>query len=312
MTLEMVMNELSLQTPAADKREAQQWMTSFIATLREARKHRISVLRTHEDFQQALLAPGYLLAQWRNDPSVDRDTRTFFRTIASKSPFLVDLPDVKDAMQAYECMHEGKTAQGLGIAAQLNAIALSLLSQDCWNCSRLTLHASQLDDNGDIVTNDVDVIHAGHAAHIQEHATWIEQHRRVDVRDGADLWNRREDLFPNLSFCESVHTQLSELRTGSPMLSLVLEQLAVLQEFAQTWQAGPFDYTKIPARVSPESESTLNQYSKERTFRCPDGQERLFDWHLKINWQAWRIHFIPQPGMVTIGYIGRHLPYSGG
>ncbi|MBA3945172.1 MAG: hypothetical protein H0X37_11490 [Herpetosiphonaceae bacterium] len=308
MTLEMVMNELSLRTPAADVRTAQQRMMDLVATLREARKQRITVLRTHEAFQQTLLAPNYLLVQWRNDPSVDRDTRTFFRTISSKSPYLADLPDVEEAMRAYECIYDGELAQGLSIASQLSAIALSVLSNQCWDCSRINLEASQLDDSGEIVTSQIEVIHAARAPHILEHLPWIEQHRQVDVRDGMDLWGQREELFPNLAFCEDVRRQLQQLRMGNPMLELVLKHIAELQHYAESWQSGSFDYTKIPGKVSPESESTLNQFSKERTFRCPDGQERVFSWHLKINWQAWRIHFIPEPGKIIIGYVGPHLP----
>jgi len=63
-------------------------------------------------------------------------------------------------------------------------------------------------------------------------------------------------------------------------------------------------------KVSPESSMTLEMYGRERTFRCPDGQKRLFSWHLRLTPHAWRIHFYPdeQTKTLIIGYIGHHLP----
>lgn len=56
-------------------------------------------------------------------------------------------------------------------------------------------------------------------------------------------------------------------------------------------------------------QSKLDKYLKERTFYCPDGKERLFERHVKLRFCNWRIHFFTeQPGIVIIGYIGRHLP----
>ena len=47
-----------------------------------------------------------------------------------------------------------------------------------------------------------------------------------------------------------------------------------------------------------------------RTFLCPDGEERLFSWHVRYTPGAGRIHFLPlgpREGCL-IGYIGHKLP----
>ncbi len=80
MDLEMVLNELSLRTPAPDIPTARQWMTELIQTLRTATSSGVKrVVRTQDDMNSIQLAPEYPLAKWRNDPTVNREERSFFR-----------------------------------------------------------------------------------------------------------------------------------------------------------------------------------------------------------------------------------------
>ncbi len=87
MDLEMVLNELSLETEsAASVQIARQQMTDFLGTVRVAIKLGVKgILRTSTDLNYVSLAPGYLLSQWRNDNEVDRETRQFFRSLGYKS-----------------------------------------------------------------------------------------------------------------------------------------------------------------------------------------------------------------------------------
>jgi hypothetical protein len=117
-------------------------------------------------------------------------------------------------------------------------------------------------------------------------------------------------LFPSLQFCNAGNKQLRRLRTGEKKLELVLEVLSILDKCAQNWQAGYFSLEGYPFEESGESEPTLNQYWRERTFLCPDGEERLFERHVKLKECNWRIHFFPEvkTKKVIIGYVGIHLP----
>jgi hypothetical protein len=83
-----------------------------------------------------------------------------------------------------------------------------------------------------------------------------------------------------------------------------------LENYCKNWNAGAFSLEGYLIEVSRESQPTLNKYGKQRTFRCLDGKERLFDWHVKLRLCNWRIHFFPdvRPGKIIIGYVGRHLP----
>ena len=90
-------------------------------------------------------------------------------------------------------------------------------------------------------------------------------------------------------------------------LPSIVRGLFNLNAFCITWQNGAFDPGEIQCAVSPESGPTLQRYSEERTFMCPDGQQRVFSWHAKVG--SWRLYFdpAPGPGHLFVGYAGKHL-----
>ena len=104
---------------------------------------------------------------------------------------------------------------------------------------------------------------------------------------------------------------MRNIRAGQLELQPVFKALSELQKCCENWKTGYFNLQGYPVEESGESKPTLNKYSKERTFLCPDGQERLFERHIKLKFCNWRIHFFPlQPEAeikLIIGYIGHHL-----
>jgi hypothetical protein len=312
MDLDLVLNELSITVPASDIQTARHMMAEFIGTIRAASKRGVRVLRTHREFGFIDLAPEYPLTKWRNDSNVDQVERSYFRSILSKSPFLVDRPDVEDKNKSYDFMYGEDQAFGLGIAYHLDSLPVSFRSSERWHSSRIELQAQWLDDEAEISIEIITLPHASCAKHIGEHDEWIQRRRMSSIRDGEDMWNRRSDLWPSLIFCESVADQLKALSANDPMLQQVKRRLNDLEDYCKTWETGFFDKDKLSFPASRESPSTIQQYAGQRTFRCPDGEERLFEWHMKINMQYWRIHFYPLPEkkMIIIGYVGKHLDTS--
>lgn len=315
MKLDLILNELSLQNHAPDEQIARQWMSGFIKTIKAVKAQGLKVdLRTKEDFHTTILAPNYPLRRWLNDHEVDQVERSFVKVLATKTPFSteiknLEIQEIENNVGSSEFWYQGEQAIGLGVAYMLDAIALSLLSEQCWDCSSLKIELRQLDENGEIIHDIVEIIHASCSKHVQEHGTWIKKRILTGVSDGVDLWNRREELFPNLEFCDAVSKQLQNIRAGQLELQTVVKALFELQNCCQTWNTGSFSVKEHPIEESVESEATLNKYSKERTFRCPDGKERLFERHVKLRLCNWRIHFFPEkPGKVIVGYVGRHLP----
>lgn len=299
MNLEMVFNELSLQTPAADIATARQWMSEFIDTIRAVKpapgiKRK---LRTRNDFSHSLLAPNYRVVQWRNDSEVDPETRRFLRSLLDKND--PPLPDIAD--QGIEVRYQGKQAIGLDYAFVFKAMALSLTSDPQWDCSHLELEVTLVDDNEELLTTNENIIHASRSDHAREHA-------RKKIRDGVDLWQSKEVLFPHLVFCDAVEKQLQSILTEDPMLWSIKERLSQLENASKTWISGAFDKNTLPCLTSPESERRLNKFNEELTIKCPgpDEKKRLFSLHVRMTPGAWRLHFSTElgPGKIIIGYIG--------
>ncbi len=147
--------------------------------------------------------------------------------------------------------------------------------------------------------------HASTRDHILKHVDWILHRIQTTVSDGRVLWRNMSDFFPLLNCCTEVEEQMANL----PKLALasITRGLFHLNAFCVGWQSGGFDANRVGCNVSPDSTPTLQQYAEEREFTCPDGQKRVFSWHVKAG--KWRIYFDPAPGVghLFIGYVGGHL-----
>jgi hypothetical protein len=190
----------------------------------------------------------------------------------------------------------------------LESLALSLPSEECWNSALLTLNAKWMTEESQIEEETVQVNHASQPAHLEEHIQWIQERLRRDIQDGNDLWNRKTELFPLLTFCD---TAAPSIRSLSPtMLRPIVRRLFELETYCQGWTEGGFDPTQLATKATPESQATLSHYGRDRTFLCPDGEMRTFSWHVRLSRHHWRIHFYPEPEIrrMIIGYVGPHLP----
>lgn len=309
--MDLILNELSFDHPAPDQYKAMESMSGLVATIRQAKTDGVNgSLRVDASFYSIHLAPQYTVPDWMNDRQVDRDERLFFKMQATKSPYLSDLPAQENIALGYECTYQQQKTLGGCVAYLLEAPLVSILSEPCWDTHQLQVTVTQLAD-GELLNEEVVLRHVSRPTHFDYHRTWINQKRTINITTGDELWSQRQNIYPALVFCESVENQIRQVNHGKPMLGPVMRCLSQLQDFCQTWSSSGFDASKISCRVSPESDQTLNRYFVERTFKCPDGVERLFSWHAKINFHAWRVHFFfdeSKPGTLLIGYVGKHLP----
>ena len=309
MDLEMVFNELSARTFAPGISTAQQWMSELIRTMVAAKGCGLKAMRTQADFHAMVLAENYPLSRWRNDPQVNREERTFLRTLATKNPLSVDIPnrEIKIKVENLDCelSLEGSQAEGFKFAYYLETLAISLNSESLWNSSRIKLELIQIDDNGELIQESVEVIHASQKNHVIEHADWIQKHQQTSVANGLELWNRRTELFSSLEFCDRTSEQIQNL-IDPKMLRQVVRKLFELDELSKKWTDGSLDLDNLPSKVSPESESRLKQFREQLNIQCPDENKRLFSLHIRMTPGAWRLHFCTElgPAKIVIGYIG--------
>jgi hypothetical protein len=310
MTVPLTLNELSLESEAPDAGVARARMAALIELLLSlARLGVREPLRTSWPLDGLMLAPDYPVSQWLNDRAVDREARGYWRSLISRAPRLrrEDLHALDE--EGWECRHEGRLALGLGAAYRLNGLAVSLASADGWATPWVPVTITRLLDDGNLDDTTHRVEHASTNEHLVVHQPWL-QHSLRTVRDWNDLWTRRAELFPSLVFCQSVYDQTISLSPGSDAWHAIRKRLWELEEYFSSWTHGPFEPARLPCKTTQESQATLREHSKERTFLCPDGVHRVFSWHVRFTPGAGRIHFFPDFVSFTgiIGYIGEHLP----
>lgn len=314
MALDFFLNELSYRVPAADVREARNNMASLIAVLSSLKRATERLpsapqLRTHDDFQAALLAPDYSVAKWRGDTSVDHVQRLLFKTYAAQAPFLHNLPTeaTRDFPEIYEYQFDGTACLGLGFAHLLKGIAVSLATEPCWNASSIEVIAQYLTDDSD-ETFGVRIPHASTIPNVTENEPFLVA-RLADENPSPktlkEMWERRKQLFPHLDFCEEVEGQLESLEAVQHMNG-VLSSLVGYNEYSRIWshEAGEFNPHAM-LHVTPESPGRLRQYRAQLTFAW-GGQDQVFSFHGRFTPGAGRIHMWPDLAnrRLVIGYIG--------
>ncbi|MBD2482757.1 hypothetical protein [Planktothrix sp. FACHB-1365] len=312
MNLEMVLNELSLKNRADSIQEAQEWILNLVNTALLAidiSGMTKGVLRADQNSYTSLIADNYSILNWCADKSVDPTKRVFLLS-SIKIPFEAEInnPDIQSKQLSSEFFYEEESSKGLGWAFLLDTLAVSLPSDGRWKNSHLKLVVEELDDSDNLISTTVDVIHASQISHVIGHTTWLQKRLELSVSSSEELWERKDELFPHLKFCDHVEQQIKTLLVGDPMFKQVKKKLFELEEAANNWKEGFFDYDNLPSKASPESESRLNKFEKELTFRCPDHTKKTFTLHLRMTPGDWRLYFFPSKlGQILIGYIGRKI-----
>lgn len=129
-----------------------------------------------------------------------------------------------------------------------------------------------------------------------------------EVKSYNELWEKRGELFPHLSFCPSVEGKLKNLQVS--YLNQVTKKLVELEDYCVQFPKLAFDPSKL-TKTTTESGATLEKFEKEHTFKDEDGKEYLASWHMRFTGIPGRIFFIPNynddKDKILICYIGEKL-----
>lgn len=328
MALEIVLNEHSVCAPDVDR--ARVWMTRLAETIQQAR--RICGGRTVKFWTQKQVGDTILTKDYRNqdyalhtylfrDQTVknnreQRAQRDYLQSLLTRTPYWDEQPEPRASqnpeIDEIEFTHNNQTCVmcGLGFTYLRDALAVSLPSDPCWQADNITLNIIWTTSDScppQVVEIVEEITHASNPTHVTAHTKWIEKRLRSKIHNGNDLWNNKDSLFPSLTFCDTVYRQIRRL--SGQLFDSVWEKLSNLQVHCEGWTSGGFNTEGLLGNPRPESTPTLQMFGQERNFRCPDGKERIFSWHISLT-DSWRLHFFPGPelGKMIIGYIGPHLP----
>ncbi len=310
MTAFLVFNELSAATMSPDQAGGKRNLDELSDILVDRRITATKVLVTPPAFLQLQVSAGYSVGRWIGEyRHGDPDRRLRIKILVDRRmEFSECIPAEQLESEDVEYGLSGEIVRGLCAAVLADGLAISLLSSEEWNVASVRIEKSWIASE-DVEIRALDVLHAGRTAHLDDHTEWLRRIQTPPPANGSQLWNQRASLFANLDFCASVEDQLTALGGDGRPFRSAMRGLRDLQSYCESWSTGGIDIHALN-NASGESAPTLQMYGEERTFQCPDGQYRLFEWHVKRG--DTRIHFFDFPAQkrLLVGYVGGHLRIS--
>lgn len=301
MAVLLFLNELSYGAPRPPERVSLA-MEEFVALLRQVRRRRGDIALVSPVRRDHLeLAQGYYVSQWINARPRNRDLWRVVQSMRNRSS-VADVFPHDDAMGSEYRWH-GLEAKGLQAAHRLDALLVSIPVDPVWDMPWVDAVCVELgeDSDGDPDSYPVRVRHAARPAHLEPHGDWIGRSGLTSLRAGADIWEARADLYPNVQFLPRVEGQLRDL--VPEWVLPVANRLRTLQDAAASWD--PRKEAEPPwINVTPEGEV------RKRLCWFADGDVKaLFDLHARFTPGAGRIHLrlIPEERKIRIAHIGRKL-----
>ena len=300
---EMVLNHASVQAP--DRHIAVALLKDIATGMAQLINNRVaqSSLRTSHPVFEIDCLPDYPLADAYRD--LPRDEQVFLMGLSAKCPLLSEVEmDVKDRFLGCEAKQlPPEDGEPLVLCAITDWIAIGFPSEPVWDSDRLTVSFNELLPDGsfegtfEIIYNLTRSVHA--------HSI-CERHRTGLLQDQppSALWQRRQEVFPNLVFGPDVELPPEFFQT-------VANRLMELDEAAAKWRdiGGPLP--PWTCKVTPESANLMKnpKLREARRFRSQRGTRELFEWHARFGSNG-RIHLRFDTGSreIEIGYIGPHLP----
>jgi len=309
MALYVFLNELSQPDNPIAAEPGGLVVNGLVDLLRAVkRRRRDTVLHSAVPLRDVRIGDRYSIAVWCNDGDRREEWR-FLRSLQDRAPFQVRLAELGIDVMETDYRHGENRAEGLGLAHMFGGLAVSLDYEPRWRDLRVALTREALEerDDGDvdIVAADVETVHASHQGHVAELQDWLEHACRQPVADGADLWRRREELFPALDFLPRVEAQLRALHASNPWFGAVAQRLDELNRAVAEWNPANTPEPPYRSRVTPEHA----QRKRLCRFEDLDGEIRVFDLHARFTPGAGRLHFrLDAPRRCAIvAHAGRKL-----
>lgn len=308
------LNECSLPKFYSEE-QVRNLFDDFGSSYKKARALGIKEVKILAAFYIHEFAPAYRFENWIRDPDADADLKTLLKSTFGTTPYIDDL------LNQYESDHNAVLDMmvgeikviGIGLASDyiFNTIAFSY-GNFGWDLSNYEVVISQVKEQGNEIiefTENASARNISTLAHCELFKEFINEQALSGIENGKELWIKRNDLFPNLSFCDNVRQQISKYNLESLGFSMIIKRLFELQNVATNLNGNPVKPSDFPSKTTPESESRLKEFKKQLTFICPDGSSQLFSWHMRFTPGAGRIYFIANEtqNQIIVGSISNKI-----
>ena len=304
---EMVLNHASVQAP--DRSTAVVLLKDVATGMAHLVNKKVaqSSLRMQRPTQEIDCMPSYSLFDTYQDlrKSGARDEYRLLLRMSTKCPLLREVEfDVSDRFQACEAKQlPSEDGEPLVLCAITDWIAVGFPSDSIWDNDRLKVSFNELlsdesaEETYEIIDNLTRSVHA--YAICERHRTYLLRSQSI-----LELWQRRQEVFPNLVFGPDVALPPEHSQT-------IINRLMELDESAAKWHEVGGTLPPWTCKVTPESKSLMDKkkLSEARRFSSHRGTQEVFEWHARFGSNG-RIHlrFDASSREVEIGYIGPHLP----
>lgn len=313
--MQLVVNDLSAKFPCPNKKRGQDIMKNFIDTYYLVKNVIDSdSIILDKDYRSFELAENYRLEQWLNDDHIDVEQKRRFRRMLNQS-FTFDSEEFEQEYQwrlEAEFYHDELTSRSCQFAYETDGILISFLSNSYWEKAVIKGIYTYLDEEGEMISEVASIPNVSCAENAaifcEKQEKILASQKKESIHSGMDIFMCRDEMFPNLIFCENAIKQL-QTEIGGTEAGQVYRRLLELQETASE-MGKKFDRKKL-THATPESKVTLQQFEEEHKIMMPDGTRQVFSWHVRFTGgYGGRIFFEPRPEeeRIYIGHIGKKLP----
>lgn len=314
MPLQLFLNELSIPREKLARPVEVKLLKQLVSTVRAARRIDGALfLNSEVPLANFPLGQGTTIASVRNDGECVEES-LYLKAINNRAPLKLIVNDANwvdpDVCEYKLCpsaaVGSGEVALGLGFAHLFNGLGVSLQSHDFWNARVVDLSLTKMDNDGTLISQEIEVRNANSEAAINHHSESLRETLITIVHDGKDLWQRRSELLPNLIFAPRTQAQLESLMHGEPVFEQVWIKLSGMDRAIEAWKISDGPHPMFPFKVNPESRNR----QKLTEFRDANGVKRIFSDHCFFTPIEGRIHFIVEtmPNRhAIIGHIGQKL-----
>ena len=299
---EMVLNHASIQ--ASDRYSAVDWLKDVTSGMSLLILHKVteSTLRMSRPLHEIHCMPALplwdALLELRKIGALEE--YLFLVRLSTKVPLLSDVDqDVVNRFLGCEAaalpLEDGAP---LVLCAITDGIAVGFPSAG-WDRDQLTVRFNELSDDDILLEASETIDNLTRAAHARP----ISVRHRANLplcKNFAELWETREERYPNLKFGLDVGHHFTEW--GDRDLLTIDNRLKSLDEAAAKWRIVGGPAPPWRSKVTPEKPR------EEHIFRSHDDTRKPFVWHARFGSQG-RIHLRFDRGTyeVEIGYVGKKL-----